>query len=163
MQMLKAIGGAKKRVYIQTPYFLPTESMLRSLQTAALAKVDVRVMIPRNGDSAILKYASYSYILECLRAGIKIYLYDGGMLHSKTMVIDDDFSAIGSANIDFRSFEHNFESTMFVYSHQVNAELVRQFMIDLVDSERLNIAAWRNRSKVQKAKESILRLLSPVL
>ena len=163
MLMLKAIGNAKNRVYIQTPYFLPTESMLRSLQAAALAKVDVRVMIPRHSDSAILTYASYSYILECLRAGIKIYLYDGGMLHSKTMLIDNQFSAIGSANIDFRSFEHNFESTMFIYSHDANAELARQFMVDLADSERVNLSAWRNRSKVQKAKESILRLLSPVL
>lgn len=163
MLMLKAIGNAKNRVYIQTPYFLPTESMLRSLQAAALAKVDVRVMIPRRSDSAILTYASYSYILECLRAGIKIYLYDGGMLHSKTMMVDDQFSAVGSANIDFRSFEHNFESTMFVYSHSANADLVRQFMEDLALSERVNLSSWRNRSKVQKAKESILRLLSPVL
>lgn len=163
MLMLKAIGNAKNRVYIQTPYFLPTESMLRALQAAALAKVDVRVMIPRYSDSAILTYASYSYVLECLRAGIKIYLYNGGMLHSKTMMIDEDFSSIGSANIDFRSFEHNFESTMFIYSREANAELVGQFMDDLSYSERINLSAWKNRSKLQKAKESILRLLSPVL
>lgn len=163
MLMLKAIGNAKNRVYIQTPYFLPTESMLRALQAAALAKVDVRVMIPRYSDSAILTYASYSYVLECLRAGIKIYLYNGGMLHSKTMMIDEDFSSIGSANIDFRSFEHNFESTMFIYSRESNAELVGQFMDDLSYSERINLSAWKNRSKFQKAKESILRLLSPVL
>ena len=163
MLMLKAIGNAKKRVYIQTPYFLPTDSMLRALQVAALAKVDVRVMIPRYSDSAILTYASYSYVLECLRAGIKIYLYNGGMLHSKTMMIDEDFSSIGSANIDFRSFEHNFESTMFIYSREANAELVGQFMDDLSYSERINLSAWKNRSKLQKAKESILRLLSPVL
>ena len=163
MLMLKAIGNAKKRVYIQTPYFLPTDSMLRALQAAALAKVDVRVMIPRYSDSAILTYASYSYVLECLRAGIKIYLYKGGMLHSKTMMIDEDFSSIGSANIDFRSFEHNFESTMFIYSRESNAELVGQFMDDLSYSERINLSAWKNRSKLQKAKESILRLLSPVL
>lgn len=163
MLMLKAIGNAKKRVYIQTPYFLPTDSMLRALQAAALAKVDVRVMIPRYSDSAILTYASYSYVLECLRAGIKIYLYNGGMLHSKTMMIDEDFSSIGSANIDFRSFEHNFESTMFIYSREANAELVGQFMDDLSYSERINLSAWKNRSKLQKAKESILRLLSPVL
>lgn len=163
MLMLKAIGNAKKRVYIQTPYFLPTDSMLRALQAAALAKVDVRVMIPRYSDSAILTYASYSYVLECLRAGIKIYLYKGGMLHSKTMMIDEDFSSIGSANIDFRSFEHNFESTMFIYSRESNAELVGQFMDDRSYSERINLSAWKNRSKLQKAKESILRLLSPVL
>lgn len=163
MLMLKAIGNARQRVYIQTPYFLPTESLLRALQTAALSRVDVRVMIPRRSDSRILTYASYSYIMECLRAGIKIYLYDGGMLHSKTLMVDDQFSAIGSANIDFRSFEHNFEATMFIYSRQANAELRRQFMEDLKESERINSAQWRNRAKTLKAKESILRLLSPVL
>ena len=163
MLMLKAIGNAKKRVYIQTPYFLPTESMIRSLEAAALSRVDVRVMMPRRSDSLMLTYASYSYIMECLRAGIKIYLYNGGMLHSKTMIIDNDFCSIGSANIDFRSFEHNFESTMFIYSRHANAELTHQFLDDQRESERVSEAAWRNRSKVQKAKESILRLLSPIL
>lgn len=163
MLMLKAIGNAKKRVFIQTPYFLPTESLLRSLQAAALSRVDVRVMIPRRSDSDILTYASYSYIMECLRAGIKIYLYDGGMLHSKTMMIDDHFSAIGSANIDFRSFEHNFEATMFIYSTDTNARLRRQFLTDQQDCERISPSTWRKRSKVQKAKESLTRLLSPIL
>lgn len=163
MVMLKAIGNAKKRVYIQTPYFLPTESLLRSLEAAALARVDVRVMIPYKSDSKILTYASYSYVMECLRAGIKIYLYKGGMLHSKTMIIDSQFCSIGSANIDFRSFEHNFEATMFIYSEAANAELTRQFMDDLNHSERVNESTWRNRSKWQKAKESTLRLFSPIL
>ncbi len=101
--------------------------------------------------------------MECLRAGIKIYLYNAGMLHCKTMMIDDQFSAIGSANIDFRSFEHNFEATMFIYSRQANAELTRQFLEDQSESERVNASIWRNRPKTEKAKESILRLLSPIL
>ncbi len=163
MLMLKAIGNAKKRVYIQTPYFLPPESMLRALQAAALSRVDVRVMMPRRSDSLILTYASYSYVYECLRAGIKIYLFDAGMLHSKTMMIDNDFCSIGSANVDFRSFEHNFESTMFIYSAETNAELCRQFMADLSRSTRLYASQWRKRPMMQKAKESLVRLLSPVL
>lgn len=163
MVMLKAIANAKKRVFIQTPYFLPTESLLRSLEAAALSRVDVRIMIPRRSDSAILTYASYSYIMECLRAGIKVYLYEGGMLHSKTMIIDDQFSAVGSANIDFRSFEHNFESTLFIYSNKTNRELAHLFNADLHLSHRVNESAWRNRSKLIKAKESILRLFSPIL
>lgn len=163
MLMLKAIGNARKRVFIQTPYFLPTESLLRSLEAAALARVDVRVMIPYKSDSSILTYASYSYIMECLRAGIKIYLYKGGMLHSKTMIIDSQFCSVGSANIDFRSFEHNFEATMFIYSETANAELTQQFMEDMNHSERVNESTWRNRSKWQKAKESTLRLFSPIL
>ncbi|MDE7411749.1 MAG: cardiolipin synthase, partial [Paramuribaculum sp.] len=108
-------------------------------------------------------YASYSYILECLRSSIKIYLYDEGMLHSKTMIIDNDFCSIGSANIDFRSFEHNFESTMMIYSRKANSELKHQFMIDQSHSTRLFASSWRKRPLIQKAKESLVRLLSPIL
>lgn len=161
--LLKAIGNAKKRVYIQTPYFLPTESLLKSIQAAALSRVDVRVMIPLHSDSAILTYASRSYINECLRAGVKIYLYNEGMLHSKVVVIDDDFSSVGSANIDFRSFEHNFEANMFIYSESVNAELRRRFSDDMRHSVRIRAAEWRRRPTFHKAIESVLRLLSPVL
>ncbi|MDE6369420.1 MAG: cardiolipin synthase, partial [Muribaculaceae bacterium] len=110
----KAIAGAKKRVYIQTPYFLPTEGLLKALQVAALAHVDVRVMMPRRSDSKMLTYASSSYIAESLQAGIKIYFYEAGMLHAKTMIIDDEFSSVGSTNFDFRSFECNFESNVFI-------------------------------------------------
>ncbi|MCM1292407.1 MAG: cardiolipin synthase [Bacteroides sp.] len=163
MVMFRNIANARKRVYIQTPYFLPTENLMRALEVAALSRVDVRIMIPRRSDSLILTYASYSYIMEALRAGIKVYLYNGGMLHSKTMIIDDDISSVGSANIDFRSFEHNFESTLFIYSHDTNSELTRQFMDDLHNSEKVSESRWRNRPMWQKALESILRLLSPVL
>lgn len=163
LYMLKAIGNAKKRVYIQTPYFLPTDAMLSALQAAALSRVDVRVMIPLKSDSSTLTLASYSYIMECLRAGIKIYLFEAGMLHSKTMMIDDRLSAIGSANIDFRSFEHNFEETMFIFSSEVNTTIRAQFMADLQQSTRVRASVWRRRPIIQKAKESIVRLLSPVL
>jgi len=163
LQMLKAIGNAKKRIYLQTPYFLPTESLLRALQAAALARVDVRVMMPLHSDSLILTYASRSYILESLRAGIKIYLYRAGMLHSKVMIIDDDYSSVGSANIDFRSFEHNFESTLFVNSEALNRELTRQFELDQPLSDRVRLNQWRHRPMTQKALESIVRLLSPIL
>ena len=163
LYMLKAIGNAKKRVYIQTPYFLPTDAMLSALQAAALSRVDVRVMIPLKSDSSTLTLASYSYIMECLRAGIKIYLFEAGMLHSKTMMIDDRLSAIGSANIDFRSFDHNFEETMFIFSSEVNTTLRAQFMADLQQSTRVRASVWRRRPIIQKAKESIVRLLSPVL
>lgn len=161
--LLKTIGNAKKRVFIQTPYFLPTESLLKAIQAAALSRVDVRVMIPRKSDSHILTYASRSYIQECLRAGVKIYLYERGMLHSKTVMVDDDFCSVGSANLDFRSFEHNFEANMFIYSPKVNAELRRRFIEDQKHSSRVKPAEWRDRPMLHKAFESILRLLSPVL
>ena len=109
----KAIANARKRVYIQTPYFLPTEGLLKSLQAAALSHVDVRIMAPIKSDSAMLTHASASYVAECLKAGIKIYLYKKGMLHSKMMIVDDEMVTIGSTNFDFRSFDYNFEANLF--------------------------------------------------
>lgn len=160
---LKAISSARKCIYIQSPYFLPTDSMLRALQTAALAKVDVRVIIPRKGDSAMLRYASYSYIAECMRAGIKIYLYELGMMHSKSMVIDDEFATSGSTNFDFRSFEQNFESNLLMYDKDINARMKNIFFEDLSHSTKLTISKWRRRPLPQRLLESVLRLLSPVL
>lgn len=159
----KAISNAKRRVYIQTPYFLPTEGLLKALQTAALSHVDVRIMIPRRGDSAMLSYATASYISECLRAGIKIYMYEPGMLHAKTIVVDDEFSSVGSTNFDFRSFEHNFESNMFMYSREVNARLTAMFREDMKQSTRIRPEEWHRRPLIKKSIESILRLLSPIL
>lgn len=161
--LFKAIANAKRLIYIQTPYFLPTDSLLKALQAAALSNVDVRIMIPSRSDSAILRYASFSYISECLRAGIRIYLYEAGMLHSKTIVVDDEFCSVGSTNFDFRSFEHNFECNMFIYSADVNAHMREIFLDDLRECTRVNAATWRRRSLGQKIKESIVRLMSPVL
>ena len=161
--MLKAIGSAKKRVYIQTPYFLPTEGLLKALQSAALAHVDVRIMIPEHSDSAMLTHASASYITECLRAGIKIYLYTAGMMHAKTVLVDDEFVSIGSSNFDFRSFDYNFEANLFLYSRQANEVSAEQFRKDIVMCRRVHPAEWRNRRLSKKIAESVLRLLSPVL
>lgn len=158
----RAITGAKRRVYIQTPYFLPTEGLLKALQVAALGGVDVRVMLPRRSDSWLLTYASQSYLTECLQAGVKFYLFDG-MLHSKVIIVDNDFATLGSANFDFRSFEHNFEENVVVYSTRINEELTAQFFADMKRSQRVRLASWRRRPKMRKAKESILRLLSPLL
>ncbi len=163
LAFLKAIANARRRVFIQTPYFLPDEALLKALQTAALAHVDVRIIIPRRGDSWMLTHASASYIAECLRAGIKIYLYDKGMLHSKMMIVDDEIVTIGSTNFDFRSFDYNFESNLFFFSKEMTARMLTIFKTDLADSTRIQPARWRRRSLVDKIAESILRLLSPVL
>lgn len=163
MVMMKAIANAKRCVFIQTPYFLPTESILRNLQAAALSKVDVRIMIPARSDSTLLTYSTFSYIKECLAAGIKVYLYEAGMLHAKTVVVDDEFVSVGSANIDFRSFEHNFESNVFIYSREVNRQMRDIFLNDINDCVRLNASEWNKRPKTQKMKESMYRLLSPIL
>ncbi len=159
----QAIAGARKCVYIQTPYFLPSEGLLHALQGAALSKVDVRVMVPMKSDSDMLRWASCSYIQECLRAGIKIYRYEKGMLHSKAIIVDDDFATVGSTNFDFRSFEHNFEANMLVYSREFNGRLKEQFMRDQRDCVRVTSASWRRRPLREKALEAVMRLFSPIL
>ena len=163
LMLFKAIGNAKKCIYLQTPYFLPTEGLLKALQTAALSKVDVRIMIPRISDSAMLTYASYSYIKSCLSAGIKVFFYEEGMMHAKTMIIDDTLSTVGSTNLDFRSMEHNFEANVFMYSAATNAKLKEIFMHDLQKCKRVNSSSWRRRPLPQRFKESLVRLLSPIL
>lgn len=159
----KAIANARRRVYIQTPYFLPTEGLLKALQSAALSHVDVRIMMPQHSDSRMLTLASASYITECLRAGIKFYFYKPGMLHAKMMIVDDEFVTIGSTNFDFRSFETNFEANMFFYSKELTAKMLDVFRQDQQQCERINAAKWRRRPLLTKAMESLLRLLSPIL
>ncbi|MDE6334662.1 MAG: cardiolipin synthase [Muribaculaceae bacterium] len=159
----KAICNAKHRIYIQSPYFLPTDALLKGLVTAALSGVDVRIMIPHKSDSTLLDYASSSYITECLRAGIKIYMYEAGMLHSKLIIVDDDFVTIGSTNFDFRSFEHNFEGNLFFYSREFTDKMLEIYREDLTHSTRVVPTLWRKRPLIRRAIESAVRLLSPIL
>lgn len=158
-----AIASARQRVWLQTPYFLPTESLLKALQSAALAGVDVRVMLPRHSDSALLVHASASYITECMQAGIKLYFFEPGMLHSKVLIVDDEFSSVGSTNFDFRSFEHNFEANMLIFSPTVNLQLRELFVADMKQSTRVRRDEWDRRPWPRKIAESLTRLLSPVL
>ena len=158
-----AISSARKCVYIMTPYFIPSEGLLHALQVAALGKVDVRVMMPRRSDSDMLRWASFSYVQDCLRAGIKVYLYQKGMLHSKAIIIDDDFATVGSTNFDFRSFEHNFEANMLIYSQEFNSRMKAQFTRDQKECERVTPATWRKRPLLEKSLESFMRLFSPIL
>ena len=159
----KAISSSRKCVYIQTPYFLPSEGLLHALEMCALSKVDVRVMLPRRSDSDMLRWASFSYISECLRAGIKFYLYEKGMLHSKAIIIDDELATVGSCNFDFRSFEHNFEANMLVYSRDFNQRMKHIFMRDQADSLRIMPDTWRRRPIAERAMESFMRLFAPIL
>ena len=159
----RAILSARKCVYLQTPYFLPTDALIKALQTAALSEVDVRVMIPARSDSNLLRLASFSYITECLQAGIKVYLYDAGMLHAKTLMIDDEFCSIGSTNFDFRSFEHNFEGNLLIYDKEVNREQKQLFFADMEHSTKLTYNTWTRRPLPIRFWESIVRLVSPIL
>lgn len=159
----KAITLAKRQVYIQTPYFLPSESLLKALQSAALSGVDVRLMIPDRPDSLMLRLATGSYIKECLLSGIKIYLYEPTVMHAKVVIIDDDFVTTGSTNFDFRSFEHNFEFNALIYSKELNSKMKEIFDADLQQCTRVSMGKWKQRPLMQKALESIVRLISPIL
>lgn len=158
-----AIASAKKYVYIQTPYFLPTESILVALQSAALAGVDVRLMIPERADNKITHWGTRSYLTDVLRAGVKVYLYKKGFLHSKLLVSDDILSTVGSTNIDFRSFEHNFEINAFMYDMETALNLKEIFLQDQRNSTQLVLKKWLARPSYQKAIESVVRLLTPLL
>ena len=159
----QVISEARKCVYILTPYFIPTEGLVQALQLAALSKVDVRLIVPQRSDSDMLRWASNSYIMDCLRAGVKVYFYQKGMLHSKAIIVDDDFCTVGSTNFDFRSFEHNFEANMLIYSPEFNARLKAMFFRDMRDSRRITSAEWRARPLPRRMLESFMRLFSPIL
>lgn len=159
----QAIASARKRIYIQTPYFLPTDALLKALQGAALSGVDVRVMLPEKTDSVLLGYGSRSYIDDCLKSGVKVYLFTPGMLHAKTMVIDDDFVTTGSVNFDFRSFENNFEANLLIYSESVNRQMRDIFFHDLSACRKLTLSNWRVRPLTQRIVESLVRLFAPIL
>ena len=161
--LLLVIASARKYIYIQTPYLLPTESILVALKTAALAGVDVRIMIPERSDSRLVHWGTKSYLAELMEAGVKIYCYQKGFLHSKLVVSDDSLATVGSTNMDFRSFEHNFEVNAFMYDRISVLMLKDVFLSDQKDARLIQQKAWRVRPWSQKVKESIIRLLAPLL
>ncbi len=134
-----------------------------ALEAAALARLDVRVMLPEHPDSRMLRYASFSYLTRCLRAGIKVYLYQPGMLHAKAMIVDDTFVTTGSTNFDFRSLENNFEANLLIYDAEVNRRMRDIFFEDLAQCRKLVLTQWLKRPVLQRLMESIVRLFSPIL
>ena len=155
---------AKSYVYMESPYFLPTEPVLFAMRTAALAGVDVRLMVPRHSDSHLLEWASLSYVVETLAAGVKIKLYEGGFNHSKLLVADDEVSTCGSTNIDFRSFENNFESNVFFYDRSMALRIKELYMADEAQSVDFNdVDTLSHRPYLHRLAESLFRLLAPLL
>lgn len=160
---LKMINSARESIYIQTPYFIPDQSIFEALRIASLSGVDVRIMIPNRPDHPFVYWATYSYIGELIDAGVKTYTYENGFLHAKTMVIDGKVSSVGTANIDVRSFKLNFEVNAFIYDTNTSFKLKKIFEDDLIFCHEITKDKYMNRSVVIKFKESISRLLSPVL
>lgn len=155
---------AKRYVYMETPYFLPTEPVMFAMRTAALAGVDVRLLIPRRSDAWLIQLASMSYVTETLEAGVKVRLYEKGFNHSKLLVADDQISTCGSTNIDFRSFENNFEANVFFYDRQTALRIKDIYMHD--EDCSINFSEARelhHRPYMHRFVESLLRLLSPLL
>ncbi len=161
--LTKAILCSKRYFYIQTPYFLPTETILTALQTAALAGVDIRLMLPAKNDSWLSQLACSSYLKYILEAGVKVFLYKKGFLHSKLMVSDDMLSTVGSTNVDFRSFEHNFEVNAFIYDKDTALQMKEIFLTDQHSCKQVVLNIWEKRPWYNKVAESITRLLAPLL
>ena len=155
---------AKRYVYIETPYFLPTEPVLFAMRTAALAGVDVRLMIPFQSDAKITEWATRSYFVETIKAGVKIYLYKAAFNHSKLLISDDSLSTCGSTNVDFRSFENNFESNIFFYHQGIALRLKKVFLDDQSHCILLNSTVnLEHRHFLKRFTESVIRLVSPML
>lgn len=160
---MRMITNARNKVYIETPYFIPDDSMYESLKIAALSGVDVRVMIPNKPDHLFVYWAGLSYIGELLHAGIRFYTYEKGFNHSKVFIMDDFVSSVGTANLDIRSFQLNFEVNAFIYDEAINLKLTERFISDLKDCKEITLENYEKRSNIVKVKESISRLLSPIL
>lgn len=161
---MTAIVSARSYAYLQSPYFIPPEPIMKVLQNAALGGVDVRVMIPYRGDKGVLPpWASRSYIKEALNAGIRMYLYRKGYMHAKTLVIDDSLVTIGSTNLDFRGFEQDFEINAFMYNENLARQQHDLFIEDQKDAELIDPLEWDKRPLLDKAKESAARIFSQVL
>ncbi|MFI3296620.1 MAG: cardiolipin synthase [bacterium] len=161
--IINAINNAHSTIYIHSPYYMAPESIMVALVTAALSGVDVRLLVPEHNDSRLVAAASRSYFSRLLAGGVRVFLYQKNFLHSKAIVIDKYISVIGTANMDTRSFEQNFEISAFIYDEQTAEKLHDEFINDLSISRELNYNLWLSRPKIKKVKESIARLFSPIL
>lgn len=160
---LKMISKAEKNVYIQTPYFVPDDSIIEALKVAALGGVDVRIMIPCKPDHPFVYWASTSFISELLDTGAKAYTYTNGFLHCKTLTVDGQISSVGTANMDIRSFKMNFEINAFIYDPAITQCLEKNFMEDLQSCREITLESYSKRPARMRVNESISRLLSPLL
>lgn len=161
--LIKAIGLAEKNILITTPYFIPGETLLDALTVASLSGVKVKLLVPEDSDSRMVDFAARSYYGNLMRAGVEIYMYKKGFIHSKTMVSDGLLSVIGTANMDHRSFELNFEVNSIIYDEEIGKHLTRIFNEDLKSAERIDYEIWKERGFLKELPEKFARLLSPLL
>lgn len=162
-EFVNMIISAKKSVYIQSPYFVPCDALDTALRIAALKGIDVRIMYPANPDHVFVYWAGSSYVGELMCAGVKGYEYTRGFIHSKTLMIDSEICAVGTANMDVRSFKINFETHAFIEDSAITQELEEAFRRDMEDCRALTLEGYRQRPKTTKIRESISRLFSPLI
>lgn len=158
-----AITHAQHHIYISSPYFLPNEAILTAIKVASLSGIDVRIMIPSRSDSKVVYWASRSYIGELIDANVKVYLYRRGFNHSKLIMIDGKFSSVGTANMDIRSFEDNFEVSAILYDREITRQLEEEFLRDLGQSRLVTRDYWETRPFLHNMYEALSRLFSPLL
>ena len=158
-----AVQHTKEYIYIQTPYFVPPEPLLQALKSAALKGADVRIMMPKKADLCYMGPANRSYYTECLEAGIKIYEKTGNFIHSKTLVSDDYLSILGSANMDYRSFELNYEINTYIFDSLVAKENKAIFLKDMETCDEVTLERWRRIPWYRKILQPIIRLFAPLL
>ncbi|QKJ64146.1 cardiolipin synthase [Flavobacterium sp. M31R6] len=161
--LLQAISLAKEEVLITTPYFIPGESIKDVLLVAALGGVSVKLLVPGISDSVLVNSAAHSYYSDLLKAGVEIYLYKKGFIHAKTLVTDKNMSIVGTANMDYRSFDLNFEVNAIVYDHEIAKELANVFYSDIKDAEKIDGNNWEVRPLYKQLVERTARLISPLL
>ncbi|HYG19209.1 MAG TPA: cardiolipin synthase [Ohtaekwangia sp.] len=163
LSLLNAIHLAKKEILLTTPYFIPGESIINALRVAALGGVSVRILAPGISDSRFVNAAAWSFYGDLLHAGVEIFLYQKGFIHAKTMVVDGYISVVGTANMDYRSFDLNFEVNAIVYGEAIGRQLRDTFNMDLMFAEEITYQNWEKRPLYKQLSERIARLLAPLL
>ncbi|WP_239618811.1 cardiolipin synthase [Cohnella mopanensis] len=157
------VTSAKERVWITTPYFIPSASIAMALHDAAISGVDVRILIPFVPDTWLVHFASLSYVEEMMRSGVRVWQYKKGFVHAKTLVMDKVVAVVGSANMDLRSFYSNFEINAHLFDPAAISHVEEDFMQDMKDSEEINLQKFLKRPRSQKVREALARILSPLL
>ena len=160
---IKLIQEARKSVFIQTPYFVPDDLLLDTLKSAVLSGIDVKIMIPNKADHPFIYWVNQYYVCELLRLGANIYRYENGFIHSKTILVDEEVVSVGTCNFDYRSFYLNFEINLNIYNKDVANSFKTQYYKDIAISKKLTFADFKKRSIFTKVRESVFRLLSPIM
>lgn len=157
------ITNARREVLISTPYFIPNESILTAIKTAAKSGVNVTLVLPRRADSFLVNAASLSFVEDIVEHDVKVYLYNKGIIHSKVIIVDECLCTVGSANMDYRSFEQNAEINAFIYNKEIAGQLKKEYMHDIAVSTRVELGWWSKRPFVDRLVGSAARVVAPLL